>query len=74
MAIIVGVVGLYIMTTNRHVATAFDSTTVSGYDQLVVDPIHARAGTLHLLMNLLNLVYIPVAVLAPVGNSDHSSL
>ena len=37
-------------TTNRHGLTAFDLATVSGCDQLVVGPTHARGGTLNLLM------------------------
>ena len=61
------------MTTNRHGVAAFDLTTVSGCDQLVVGPTHARGGTLDLLMtDVPDLVR--VAVVAPIGNSDHSSL
>ena len=60
-------------TTNRHGVEAFDIATVSGCNQLVVGPTHARGGTLDLLMT-----YVPdlerVAVLAPIGNSDQSSL
>ena len=37
-------------TTNRHGVAALDFTTVSGYDQLVIGPTHARVGTLDLLM------------------------
>ena len=37
-------------TTNRHAVAAFDFATVSGCDQLVVGPTHARGGTLDLLM------------------------
>ena len=33
-------------TTNRHGVAAFDFATVSGCDQLVVGPTHARGGTL----------------------------
>ena len=59
--------------TNRHGVAAFDFSTVSGCDQLVVGPTHARGGTLDLLMT-----YVPdlvrVAVVAPIGTSDHSSL
>ena len=33
-------------TTNRHGFAAFDFGTVSGCDQLVVGPTHARGGTL----------------------------
>ena len=62
-------------TTNRHRVAAFDFTTVSGCDQLVVGPTHARDGTLDLLMSddgCLDL--LRAAVVAPIGNSDHSSL
>ena len=37
-------------TTNRHGVAAFDFSTVSGCDQLVVGPTHARGRTLDLLM------------------------
>ena len=37
-------------TTNCHGVAAFDFATVIGCDQLVVDPTHARGGTLDLLM------------------------
>ena len=60
-------------TTNRHGVAAFDFTTVSGCFQLVVSPTHARGGTLDLLMtDVPDLVQ--VSVVAPIGNSDHSSL
>ena len=60
-------------TTHRHGVAAFDFATVSGCDQLVVGPTHTRGGTLDLLMTEVpNLVR--VAVVAPIGNSDHSSL
>ena len=60
-------------TTNRHRIAAFDFSIVSGCDQLVVGPTHARGGTLDILMtDLPDLVR--VAVVAPRGNSDHSSL
>ena len=60
-------------TTNRHGVTAFDFATVSGCDQLVVGPTHARAGTLDLLMtDVPDLVR--VAVVASLGSSDHPSL
>ena len=56
-------------TTNRHGVAAFDLSTVSGCDQLT----HARSGTLALLMtDVPDLVR--VSVVAPIGNSDHSSL
>ena len=45
---------------------------MSGCDQLVVGPADARGGTLELLMtDVPDLVR--VAVVAPIGNSDHSS-
>ena len=60
-------------TTNHHGVAAIDFATVSGCDQLVVGPTHARGGTLDLLMtDVPDLVW--VAVVAPIGNSDHSSL
>ena len=37
-------------TTNRHGVAAFDFATVSGCDQLVVCPTHARGITLELQM------------------------
>ena len=47
--------------------------TVSGCDQLVVGPTHACGGTLDLPMtDVPDLVW--VAIIAPIGNSDHSSL
>ena len=60
-------------TTNRHGVAGFDFATVSGCSQLVVGPTHARGGTLDLLMS--DVPYLLwVAVVAPKGNSDHSSL
>ena len=60
-------------TTNRHGVAAFDFATVSGCDQLVIGPTHARGGILDLLMaDVPDLVR--VAVVAPIGNLDHSSL
>ena len=60
-------------TTNRHGVAAFDFATVSGCDQLVVGPTHARGRTLDLLMtDVPDLVR--VSVVAPIGNSDYSSL
>ena len=60
-------------TRNCHGVVAFDFATVSGCDKLVVSPTHARGGTLDLLMtDVADLVQI--AVVAPIGNSDHSSL
>ena len=46
---------------------------MSDCNQLVVGPTHARGGTLDLLMtDVPDLVQ--VSVVAPIGNSDHSSL
>ena len=59
-------------TTNRHGVAAFDFATVSSCDQLVVVPTRARGGTLDLMTDVPDLVR--VAVVAVVGNSDHSSL
>ena len=60
-------------TTNRHGVAAFDFATVCGCDQLIVGLIHARGGTLdHLMTDVADLVR--AAVVAPIGNSDHSSL
>ena len=60
-------------TTNRHGAAAFHFATVSGCDQLVVGPTHALGGILDLMMtDVPDLVR--VAIVAPIGNSDHSSL
>ena len=61
------------MTTNRHGVAAFDFATVSGCDQLVVGPTHACVGTLDLLMSDIPDL-VRVALVAPIGNSDHSSL
>ena len=61
-------------TTNRHGVAAFDFATVSGCDdQLVVGPTHACGGTLDLLMTDVPGL-VRVAVVAPIGNTDHSSL
>ena len=60
-------------TTNRHSVAAFDFATVSGCDLLVVDSTHARGGTLDLLMTDVPDV-VRISVVAPIGNSDHSSL
>ena len=60
-------------TTNSHGVAAFDFATVSGCDRLVVGQTHARGGTLHFLMtDVPDLVC--VAVVAPICNSDPSSL
>ena len=60
-------------TTNRHGVSALDFATVSGCDQLVVGPTHSRGGTLDLLMTDVPDI-VRVAVVAPLSNSDHSSL
>ena len=39
-------------TTSHHGVSAFDFVTVSGCDQLVVGPTHARGGTLHLMTDV----------------------
>ena len=58
---------------DRHGVEDFDFATVSGCDQLVVGPTHARGGTLDLMMT--DVPDLPrAAVVAPTGNSDHSSL
>ena len=59
-------------TTNHRGVAAFDFVTVSCSDQLVVGPTHSRGVILHLLMTDVDLVQ--VAVVAPIGNSDHFSL
>ena len=60
-------------TTNSHGVAVFDFTAVSGCDQLVVGLTRARGGILDLLMTDVPDL-IRVAVEAPIGNSDHSSL
>ena len=58
--------------TNHHRVAAFDFATFSDCDQLVVGPTNERGGTLDLLTDVPDLVWVAVA--APKGNSDHSSL
>ena len=61
------------MTTNHHGVATFNFATVSGCDQLVVGPTHARGGTLDILMTeVTDLVW--VNVLAATGNSDSLSV
>ena len=60
-------------TANRHGVAAFDFATVSGCDQLVVGPTHARGGRLDILMTDVSDL-VRVAVVASIGNSEHSSL
>ena len=57
-------------TTNRHGVASFDFATVSGCDQFVVGPTHARGGTLDLLINDVPDL-LRVAVVAQIGNSDN---
>ena len=58
-------------TTNRHGVAALDFANVSGCDLLVIGQTHARGGTLDLLKtDVPDLVR--VAVVAPLGSSDHS--
>ena len=54
-------------TTNSHGVAAFDFATVSGCDQLVVGPTHARGGILDLLITDVPDLF-RVAVVAPIGN------
>ena len=61
-------------TMNRHGVAASDFATVSGCDQLVVGPTHARGGTFNLLRTACSWPdLVRVAVVAPIVNSDHSS-
>ena len=60
-------------TTNRQGVVALDFATISFCNQLVVGPTHTRGGKLEfLLTDVPDLVR--VAVVALIGNSDHSSL
>ena len=53
--------------TNRHGVAAFDFATVSGCDQLI--------GTLDLDLLITDVPgLVRVSIIAPIGNSDHSSL
>ena len=60
-------------TTNCHGVAAFYFATDSGCDLMVIGPTHARGGTLDLLMTDVPGL-VRVAVVAPIGNSDHSSM
>ena len=60
-------------TTNSHGVAAFGFSTVSGSDQLVVGRIHACGGTRDLLVTDVP-DFVQVAVVAAIGNSDHSTL
>ena len=65
--------GLGSTTPNRRSVAAFDFVIVSCCDQLVVGATHARRGPLYILVtDLPDLVR--VAVVAPISNSDQSSL
>ena len=60
-------------TTNRHGVATLDFATMSGCDQLVTGPTYAYWVTVDLLMTEVPDL-VRVAVVAPLGNSDHSSL
>ena len=58
---------------NRHIVAANDFATVSGCDQLLVGTTYARGGTLDPPMT--DVPHLArVAVVAPIYDSDHSSL
>ena len=60
-------------TTNRHGVDSLDFGTVSGCDQLVIGPTHARGCALDLLnTDVPDLVQVAIA--SPLGSSYHSSL
>ena len=44
--------GLFVGYSNRHGAAAFDFATVSGCDQLVGGPTHARGASLQSMLNM----------------------
>ena len=60
-------------TMNCHGVAALEFATVSGCVQLVIGPTLARGGTLDLLMTDVPYL-VRMAVVAPLGRSDHSSL
>ena len=60
-------------TTSRHGVAASDFVAVSGSNQLVVVQTHAPGGTLDPLMTDVSDL-VRVSFVAPIGNSDHSSL
>ena len=60
-------------TTNHHGVPPFDFATVSGCDKLVGGQTHARGRTLNLLMTDVPDI-ARVADVAPIGNSEHTSL
>ena len=57
-------------TTNRLGVAALNFATVSGCNQLVIGPTHACGGTLDLLMTDVPDI-VQVAIVAPLGRSDH---
>ena len=58
-------------TANHHGIAAFDTATASGCSKLVIGQSHAHGGTLDLLItDVPDQVW--VAVVSPIGNSDHS--
>ena len=60
-------------TTNRHVVLAFDLSTVSSCNQLVLSPTHVCGGTLDPLMtDAPDLVQVSAE--APISNSERFSL
>ena len=64
---------LFVGDFNGHHLEWLGSSTLSGCDRSVVGSTHACGGTLDLQMtDVPDLVW--VAVVAPIGNSDHSSL
>ena len=60
-------------TTNLPGVAALDFATVSGCDQLVIGPTHACGGTLEFLMTDVS-DPVQVAVVTPLGSSNHSTL
>ena len=54
-------------TTNRYGVATFYFATVTGCDQFVVGPTHARTGTLNLLMTDVP-DQVQVSVVAAIGN------
>ena len=60
-------------TTKAHGVAAFDFSTVCGSDQFFVGATSERGGTLDLLLTDVP-VLVGIAVAAPIGKSDQSSL
>ena len=70
-----GVVGFYDHEPSRSCSLWLCNCLRFGRDQLVVGQIHADCGTLDQLMtDVPNLFIVWAAIVAPIGNSDHSSL